>query len=256
MISNEELILYCSGELDGERRAAIASELETDRELGARLNDIRNDLELLKQCSPIKAPAGFRTSLHNTLDNAIAQDAVVRHIGTESVDKPVSGRKFTATWPLMGMAATLLLALGFGLGYLQRHSDTGPKVVDATVQEQPMLAATEAYSSRPVAGASRGVRAHLADVQQVLIQLSPDNTLQRKQVLLEILLQNRLHQKVAQQQGAEELMRLLRAFEQSLLMLAAQESGQVYARQEQLEFELGVVLTRLEQQASNDKQQL
>lgn len=252
--SEDELILYLYVELDSARYDQISKQLEIDDELRRRLQRLKDDLGRITQASghqnsAAEAPAAFKAGWHDTI-NSVA----------EAADNRIEPAQSRSGWPLMGLVASLLLAIGFGFGYLQRGADTSDEGMQANspevvLPESAPLNVPGDLSSDSL-NASHGVREHLHNVQNVLSSLDPAEAEQRRRLLREILVQNELHQKVAQLQGADDLARLLRAFEQSLLVIAAQSSGEVYASREQLNFELGVVLTKLDNQASNRQQSL
>ena len=70
----------------------------------------------------------------------------------------------------------------------------------------------------------------------------------------QIVAQNRLYQRAAEQQDSPELARLLRAFEPILLQLASEDTSaqDADALRRQLAFELNAMLTKLQQPSSKE----
>ena len=73
-----------------------------------------------------------------------------------------------------------------------------------------------------------------------------------------IIQQNRLFERMAKQNDARDLARVLRAFEPILLRLSSEDisAEDAAALQAQLAFELNIVLTKLARRASDDTQSI
>ena len=112
-----------------------------------------------------------------------------------------------------------------------------------------------ASSAAPPSAFSRGLSAHLRDSRVQLASLGNNGADNRVGLVLEIVEQNRLYQRAAEQNGSDRLARVLRAFEPVLLELAAEDlGGEAQASlRDQLAFEMNVVLTKLVSQASEQE---
>ena len=84
------------------------------------------------------------------------------------------------------------------------------------------------------------------------IDTAEDRTL----LVLQIIQQNRLFERAAEQNRSDDLARVLRAFEPILLRLAADNIAPADAQdlRDQLAFELKIMLTKLERDTSKDTQ--
>ena len=101
---------------------------------------------------------------------------------------------------------------------------------------------------------SRGLLVHFRDSREQLAGISPGMNGERQLLIQSIIDQNRLFERIAEQNDAGDLARVLRAFEPVLLRLAAEDISPEEAARllAQLSFELGVVLTKLDRRVSNE----
>ena len=95
---------------------------------------------------------------------------------------------------------------------------------------------------------------YLRDAQDELATLSADAGTDRTLLILQIIEQNRLFERAAEQHDSQSLARVLRAFEPILLRLAADDIApeDAEALRSQLAFELKVMLTKLSRDTSNE----
>jgi hypothetical protein len=144
----------------------------------------------------------------------------------------------------MAIAATL--ALGIGIGYFVADDGSNGHVQDVQVAD------TRAPVDGVTASLSRGVQVHFRDSREQLLSI-PDAGDQTR-LVLQIVEQNRLFERAANNSNAPKLARVLRALEPILLRLAADDlaPADAEALRAQLAFELNVVLTKLAAESSDD----
>ena len=141
-------------------------------------------------------------------------------------------------WGMAASAALALAAVVF-LALLPVQDDA-----------PPVLVADNRSATHPAAF-SRGLATHLRDSRRQLVTLDSDTD--RATLVLQLIEQNRLFEKAAEQNDEQNLARVLRAFEPVLLRLAATDIAPEDAAdlREQLAFELNVMLTKLAKHASD-----
>lgn len=145
-----------------------------------------------------------------------------------------------------GAAVSAALALGIGIGIVMSERDSA-----STESGSPRLVDNSTRPNVIPAAFTRGLQFHLRDSQQTLADLNgTENT---TMLVLQIIEQNRLFETAAEQNNAENLARVLRAFEPILLQLAATDIApeDADALRAQLSFELNVMLTKLAAQSSD-----
>ena len=101
---------------------------------------------------------------------------------------------------------------------------------------------------------TRGLQVHLRDSQREISRLAVDSGAERAVLIMGIIEQNRLFERVAEQNNSPKLARVLRAFEPILVRLAAEDIApeDAEALRAQLAFELNVMLTKLARDASDE----
>ncbi len=158
----------------------------------------------------------------------------------------------------LAAAMSLVFIVGLFLGVRLANEPgqaTGNERVVARSIVEPAPAETRSIPAPPRAPAVfvRGVAAHLENTQIRLASMNLDNPQERDELIRQIVSQNRFFLKAANDNGAQDVARLLRAFEPLLLSMSQDGSDQKSAAQvrEQLDFEMGVTLTKFAQQASN-----
>ena len=100
----------------------------------------------------------------------------------------------------------------------------------------------------------RVMQVHLRETQNDIANMPIETAEDRVGLVLQIIQQNRLFEQAAEQNDADSLARVLRAFEPILLQLAANDIApeDAEALREQLAFQLKVMLTKLERSASKE----
>ncbi len=100
---------------------------------------------------------------------------------------------------------------------------------------------------------SRGLLVHFQESRNQLTGLDAGANGARSQLIMNIIQQNRLFERMATQNESPDLARVLRAFEPILTRLAADDISPEDAEklQAQLAFELNIVLTKLARQVSD-----
>ncbi len=180
----------------------------------------------------IPAPSHMQQRWHDSIDLAAQR---------EQAEQRKSGRTFNAMSFFWGAAVTTALAIGIGIGVMLSGSPESIEPTEYVVQDR--------------AGAfGRVLQVHLRDTQHDLSNMSIDVDEDRTLLVLRILQQNRLFEQAAERNDADNLARVLRAFDTILLQLAATDIApeDAAALREQLAFELKVMLTKLERDTSKE----
>ncbi|MFK8030480.1 MAG: hypothetical protein AB8G18_09595 [Gammaproteobacteria bacterium] len=243
MINEETLILYFYNDgLSPDKREQVRRALEGDkalRDLYAQLSDDINQIALPEgSLAPTGSIEGWRQSLDVTIDEERREQGYFRG----------SGRQAYA----LVAAAVLVFIAGWWFGEKQ-NSTTAPKlpqqVADVTSSE---IFSRPASPKMPVVFV-RGVSTHLERAQIKLASMDLDDSGERETLIEQIVSQNRSFLQAADKHGADDVARLLRAFEPLLLELSSDDES-VEAKEkarDQLEFELRITLTKFARQASN-----
>ena len=235
-IGDDELTLYFYDDgLLPARRAELTQRLRSDLDLARRYQQLRAELATLpppaqRQPSPV---AQARWKLR--LDQRAAAPAAAH----------------APHWRLAFAGATLVL-LGVAVGTRLVEAPS----VAAPAPAPSVAAAAEGADAAPAL--SRGLSSYLGDARLVLADLPADDPQRRRQLVAEVIEQNRMYARAAQAQGDERLARVLRAFEPVLLALAEPPSaaeGDLGARS-QIDFELGILQTKLNRSPSKIVQSL
>ncbi len=201
------------------------------------MNDRIDDLVAAHREDTHPAPPHLKQQWHDAIDSAAAVE--------RGKTRPAATHWHPAS-VFLGMAIAATLALGIGIGYFmadEGSSDYVPGIPVANTEIRPSAVPT------PL---SRGLQVHFRDSREQLLSL-PD-TADRALLVLEIIEQNRLFESAATNSNSPRLARVLRAFEPTLLRLAAEdlEPADAEALLSQLAFELNVVLTKLAAESSDD----
>jgi len=179
-----------------------------------------------------KPPEHFVHQWHAAIDDAAALER-------GRLQAPRRDRRWIG---FFGLAVTAALALGIGIGTLIGEDDRDAGIETA----QPMMTADVTADAF-----SRGLQYYLRDSRAQLVSL--DTETDATMLVLEIIAQNRLYERAAEQHDAPRVARVLRAFEPILLRLAADDIApqDAEALRAQLAFELNVMLTKLARDASD-----
>ncbi len=242
-MNDDTLILYYynDGLSEGERRE-VESAMNADAAVAARYQELCRQMNALGEPDVQAAPTHAVQRWHNSIDSAATRERSSQQEPARSLN-PLS-----FVW---GAAVTAALAIGIGIGVTM----TGGGSNAPTPLFQVANVAPTTATIVPAAF-TRSVKRHLQDTQQGLAGLSLDASAERIMLILQIIDQNRLFERAAEQNNSQSLARVLRAFEPVLLRLAAEKIApeDAEALRAQLAFELNVMLTKLSREPSNETQ--
>lgn len=202
-------------------------------------NDEKKLCDELNLAKEIPAPADMQRRWHDSIDRAVRHEYAMR---------PEPARPFNFTSFFWGAAVTAALVAGIGIG---AFFTAGP----TAIQPNSIVAQNTSTANSAVPGAfTRSLRVHLRDTQQNIASMPIESAEDRTLLVLQIIQQNRIFERAAEQNSSDGLARVLRAFEPILLRLAADNIAAEDADtlREQLAFELRVMLTKLERDTSKD----
>ena len=241
-MNEDTLILYYYNDgLSDRERQQVETAINADPVIATRYEALCRQLNDLRATNDQVVPSHTLHRWHDSIDRAARQERF-------SQQKPsTSFNPFSFVW---GATVTAILAIGVGIGVYMSGSDT---VAPAPVIQVNNLDPAAAI----VPGAfTRGVKVHFQDTQQGLADLPLDASADRIMLVLQIIDQNRLFERVAEQNNSQSLARVLRAFEPILLRLAADDIApeDAEALRAQLAFELNVMLTKLSRNTSKETQ--
>jgi len=236
-MKDETLMLYYYNDgLSAAERRAIAAALADDEQLAERYEALCRDLDALREPADAILPEGLQRRLQANLQRAAR---------LEEAESPGRGarrpaRAFAPRFLAWGgaLAAALALGIGIGLWLAGGQPPDAPVFVEA-VPEVPAEWSAVAFQ--------RGLESHFRSGRSDLAGLSPDAGQGRASLIASLIQQNRLYGRLALQNDAPELARVLRSFEPLLLQLAREDLSpqEAAALQAQLEFEFAVMLTKL-----------
>jgi hypothetical protein len=231
-MNDEKLTFYYYNDgLTREERQQIASMLAIDAGMAKRYQEISRELDQLAARSDVQPPPDMVERWHGSLNRAVRSEAI------ESRKPAVHSWSF-----FLGVGVTAALAIGIGIGLLISNDRTTIPV-DAGIMA----------ASAPNAFV-RGLQVHLRESEQNLSTTPISTSADRTTMIMNIINQNRRYEKVAEQNDAQNLARVLRAFELVLVQLAADDIApqEAEALQAKLLFELNVVLTKLAREPSDE----
>jgi len=238
-MNDDTLILYYynDGLAEHERREVEAA-LRDDPDLARRYSDLKRQLERFDATETEPVPRDMRARFHDTIERAARLEQ------GHNDSKPGFLHLPSFIW---GTAVTAALVVGVGIGVLLPDGDP---VEPAGVIE--MVGTPERNSSTAF---TRGLQVHLRDSQQGIASLAVDDDADRALLILQMIQQNRIFERAAQQNDAADLARVLRAFEPILLRLAAADISpeDAEALRSKLAFELNVMLTKLSRDESDEQ---
>ena len=206
MINDETLTLYFydDGLTPGQKRDIDAA-LLADPDLAGRYANISRQLSSLQVAEDIAVPDHMLQRWHDSIDQAARTEAA-------GASKP--SRSFHLLSFVWGGAIAAALALVIGVYFVGEPSSKVP------LDEQIANATVLPEGSVPVAF-TRGLQVHLRDSQVELAQLPVDAD--RSLLLLQIIEQNRIFERIADSNNSAGVARLLRAFEPILMRLASDD---------------------------------
>jgi hypothetical protein len=227
-MNEETLILYYynDGLSDRERREVEAA-IHDDADVAARYDELCRQLNGFVEPETPVVPSHTVQRWHDAID----REARLEH-GRARQPRQRSFSGFSFAW---GAAIAAALVIGVTLTMTR---------VDPVI-EAPAVA-TSAFT--------RGVQVHFRDTYGQLAGLPVDASADRTELVLQIIKQNRLFERAAEQNDSDNLARVLRAFEPILVRLAAEDitPQEAEALRAQLAFELNVMLTKLSRDSSNE----
>ncbi len=236
-ISDDTLTLYFYTDgLSRRERQEVAAALQTDRALGARYAALSAELQQLTDAPAVDAPADLVQRLHDCVDRLAELPAAAPDAARFNVSSFFWGA---------ALAATLAIGIFIGITVTRETPDlVVPRMAEVPA---PMPPTTSPFV--------RGLRVHLQNSERGLSGLPPGDA-ERALLLMNIIEQNRLFERAAVQNDADNLARVLRAFELVLARLAAGDldAEETDALRNKLLFELNVVLTKLSAPPSTDSQ--
>ena len=233
-LNDERLLLYYyADELSETEGRAIRDALASDAQLASRYRAICRNLENLPLKSDPVPPLDMVNRWHATIDRA----ADTRAARTKA---PV-----IHSWSFfLGAAVTAALVAGISIGVMWSEGDLPPEPEEFVANSPPPSTNPDAFL--------RGLRVHLQESRLGLAGI-PEATFDAHNMLItEIIQQNRLFERAAEQHNARDVARVLRAFELALVQLnttgvTPQEAAIMRSK---LMFELNVVLTKLSRDTS------
>ena len=227
------LYFYDDG-LSADERREVAAALQSDAELAERYRRLCDELSALKARAEEPLPPDLAARFHDTIDRAANLER-----GREPAPRP-RVHFLSFFW---GAAVTAALAVGIGIGVWFGGDSTQDLV------QPPQLVTLPSTSPDAFV---RSVQVHFRDSRAELTNLSEISAADRMILVAGLIEQNRLYARAAEQNEADDLARVLRAFEPILVRLAAEDIAPTDAEslRAQLAFELDVMLTKLAREPS------
>jgi hypothetical protein len=226
-MNEDTLILYYYDDGLSEReRREVESAIGSDPAVAAKYEELCRELNGLADSGVTTVPAHTVERWHGTIDRAARQSPVRAQPPRQRSFNP-----FSFAW-----GAALAAALVIGISLSMTRID-------------PAIEAPVTTSS----AFTRGVQVHFRDTYGQLATMPADSAADRSELVLQIIEQNRVFERAAEQNDAQDLARVLRAFEPILVRLAEEDLApeDAEALRAQLAFELNVMLTKLSRDASN-----
>jgi len=255
MINEELLTLYYYDDgLTDDEKSSIAAALRSNISIASQYKSLCVQLDRWNEPDIEAPPAHLVPQLQETLARAVRAEH-------QSLTRSRPRLHFLSFF--WGAGATAILVLGLGAGFYlsqYRHLDY-PDIPTRNIPTGDILTGnipTDPGFAAASSSFSRGLQSHLRDSQFELARLPVTSADDQTQLLMQIIEQNRLFERAAMQNDAQDVARVMRAFEPILIRLA---SGDVApkdadALRAQLSFELKVMLTKISQPTSKDPQSI
>jgi anti-sigma-K factor RskA len=235
-VTEDTLTLYYFNDgLTAAERSDVEAALGANAALAEEYRALCKELDDFADLPVPETPVNLAPRLHAALDEAAEQPRV----------SPVRDRPaFHFRSFVWGTAFAAALAVGIAIGFLIAPG-TSPPV-------SPPVTATQTEDGST--SLSRGLLVHFRDSRDALSALDLSTNGERDQLIMNIVQQNRLFERMATQTDSQDLARVLRALEPILIKLASEDITPEEATrlQSQLAFELNVVLTKLSRQVSDN----
>jgi hypothetical protein len=245
-MNDDTLILYYYDDgLQTEERAKVEAALERDPALRERYRVLCRSLERIDESPEVAAPAHMAARWHRAINRAAAAEGRRRPSGGSGWHLP------SFAWG--ALAAALVLAVSVRLWFMDSAPSAVPLLHEQSIAGNP----SSGPAAVPVAF-SRGLKVHLRDSRQELLRLPFGENAERELLLRDIMRQNRQFERAALDNNAEDVARVLRAFEPILQRLANEGTSaeDAAALKAKLVFELNVMLTKISAGESQDTQSI
>jgi hypothetical protein len=239
MINTDTLTLYFYDDgLTDEERKQVEFALRNDSNLAARYDVLCRQMTGWSKEDTPAAPSHLLERWHDSIDDAARMETAA-----PKTAKPRPFQFLTFAW---GGGLTAALALGVALGMYFSGNEVMP------IDEVAYIESTQ--STLVPASFTRGLKVHLQESQGELTGLADNNSSDNTRLLMQIIEQNRMFERAAKQNNAQNIARLLRAFEPILIRLASEDIApeDAEALRAQLAFELNVMLTKLARDPSKE----
>ena len=237
-MNDDTLTLYYYNDgLTNAERQEVANALANDPALADRYQSLCRELQQIADPEMPAPPSDMVQRWHDGLDRAIGLE-------TQAKSEPA-----VHSWSfLLGAAVTAALAIGVGIGFFLAGDDSSTSMIEELVSDS--TTAERSGSSAFI----RGLQVHLRESEQGLATLTTGAGSENTLLIMNIIEQNRLFERAAEQNDAENLARVLRAFELVLMQLAAEDTSDEDAEElrAKLLFELSVMLTKLANKPSDE----
>lgn len=253
-MNEETLILYYYGDgLSEAERAAVTAVLDSDPVVRERYRALSQTLDGLREPPPEQAPADAVGRWHRAIAGSAARERA--QSGARGRAQSAASRR---VWHIPSfawggaVAAAVMTAVGIGF-YLAERPPTSPPMAN-----RPEIEGRPAARTVVPASFTRGLEFHLRLARQEIAGLTANDDADRAKLVMDIVRQNRLFERTAHEHDAEDVARVLRAFEPVLLRLAggANGTGDIAELRSKLEFELDVMLTKMQRRESNQAESI
>ena len=227
-MKEDTLILYYYKDgLSEDERRRVEAAINDDAALAARYDELCLQLNGLAENDTPAVPVHTVKRWHDAIDREA-------HLERGRKQQP-RRRTFSGYSFAWGAAVAAVLVVGISL---------------TMTRTEPVIEAPAALTS----AFTRGVQVHFRDTYGRLASMPVESAADRTQLVLQIIEQNRLFERAAEQNASDDLARVLRAFEPILVRLAAEDitPQEAEALRAQLTFELNVMLTKLSRDSSNE----
>ena len=203
-MNDETLMLYYYDELSHAERREVEAALAANTALAERYRVLREELGELMTSEAPAAPSHLIHQWHDAIDQAADRERVA--------SRPLARPFFFGSFS-WGAVAVVALALGIAIGIQLAGDDPAMNVAPVPV----------AMTTESTGAFSRGLLVHFRDSREQLAGINPDMNGERQLLIQSIIDQNRLFERMAEQNDAGDLARVLRAFEPVLVRLAAED---------------------------------
>jgi len=242
-MNDETLTLYYYNDgLSSSEREQVVHALAVDPAVSERYQALCRELQGMVDTGTDKPPADMVQRWHDGLDRAIGLEV-------QAAPKPA-----VHSWSfLLGAAVTAALAIGVGIGIFISGDEQ-----NVTPMMEELVVDNGAGNRSNSSAFIRGLQVHLRESEQGLSALPASTDSDKALLIMNIVEQNRLFERAAEQNESESLARVLRAFELVLVQLAADDitAEDAEALRAKLLFEFNVVLTKLAHDTSDEPQSI